>query len=71
MVQDNFAELIDYNLKDKDNREENSVLYVFTVSELNVSIKHYLESNPEYRKLSVKGEISNFKLSPSGHYYFT
>jgi exodeoxyribonuclease VII large subunit len=42
---------------------------VFTVSELNGRIKALLESN--YRFVWVKGEISNFRIPASGHYYFT
>ena len=42
---------------------------VFTVSELNNRIKGLLEAN--YRFVWVKGEISNFKIPASGHYYFT
>ena len=42
---------------------------VFTVSELNTRIKALLESN--YRFVWVKGEISNFRMPASGHYYFT
>lgn len=42
---------------------------VFTVSELNTRIKTLLESN--YRFVWVKGEISNFRIPASGHYYFT
>jgi exodeoxyribonuclease VII large subunit len=42
---------------------------VFTVSELNTRIKTLLESN--YRFVWVKGEISNFRVPASGHYYFT
>lgn len=42
---------------------------VFTVSELNTRIKGLLESN--YRFVWVKGEISNFRIPASGHYYFT
>jgi exodeoxyribonuclease VII large subunit len=42
---------------------------VFTVSELNTRIKALLESN--YRFVWVKGEISNFRIPASGHYYFT
>lgn len=42
---------------------------VFTVSELNSQIKGLLEST--YRLVWVKGEISNFRMPASGHYYFT
>ena len=42
---------------------------VFTVSELNTRIKALLEAN--YRFVWVKGQISNFRIPASGHYYFT
>lgn len=42
---------------------------VFSVSELTASIKALLE--PNFRSISVKGEISNFKLQTSGHLYFS
>lgn len=42
---------------------------VLTVSELTSAIKSVLE--PNFQALSVKGEISNFKLQSSGHLYFT
>lgn len=42
---------------------------VFSVSELTFAIKSLLE--PNFRSISVKGEISNFKLQSSGHLYFS
>ncbi len=42
---------------------------VFTVSELNAQIRGTLESN--FPLVWVKGEISNFRVPASGHYYFT
>jgi exodeoxyribonuclease VII large subunit len=42
---------------------------VFSVSELTTAIKAVLE--PTFRGISVKGEISNFKLQTSGHLYFS
>ena len=42
---------------------------VFSVSELNAQIKALLESS--YRFVWVRGEISNFRVPASGHYYFT
>lgn len=42
---------------------------IFTVSELTNAIKGVLE--PQFRAISVKGEISNFKLQTSGHLYFS
>ena len=40
-----------------------------TISELNERIKGTLESRLE--PLWVQGEISNFRMAPSGHFYFT
>ena len=42
---------------------------VFSVSELTSAIKAVIE--PTFRAISVKGEISNFKLQTSGHLYFS
>src|SRR6266581_8351396 len=42
---------------------------VFTVSELTRSIRGTLEA--KFGAVWVQGEISNYKLHPSGHQYFT
>ena len=42
---------------------------VFTVTELTRSIRGTLET--KFRAVWVQGEISNYKLHPSGHQYFT
>ena len=42
---------------------------ILTVTELTTAIKTVLE--PNFRGLSVKGEISNFKQQSSGHLYFS
>lgn len=42
---------------------------ILTVSELTSAIKALLE--PNFRSLTVRGEISNFKLQSSGHLYFS
>ncbi len=42
---------------------------VYSVSELNESIKEVIES--EFFSLHVQGEISNYKRHTSGHWYFT
>ena len=44
---------------------------VLTVSELNSHIKNLLEADPSLARVSVKGELSNYKIYPSGHHYFT
>ena len=47
---------------------ENKVL---TVTELNIFIKNMMESNPFLNRVSIKGEISNFKRHSSGHLYMS
>ena len=42
---------------------------IYTVSELNSEIKQLISG--QFRDVLVEGEISNFKLYPSGHLYFT
>lgn len=42
---------------------------VFSVTELTSAIKSLLE--PNFRSISLQGEISNFKLQTSGHLYFS
>ena len=42
-----------------------------TVTELNQAVKDALESNPFFADLCVRGELSNYKIYPSGHHYFT
>ncbi len=44
---------------------------VYEVSELNQYIKNVLESVPELDNLLIRGELSNYKIYPSGHHYFT
>lgn len=43
----------------------------YSVSELNEIIKSLLDREPLLRYVQVCGEISNFKIYPSGHAYFT
>src|SRR5436309_9716485 len=42
---------------------------IFTVSELTRNIRGTLET--KFGAVWVQGEISNYKLQPSGHQYFT
>ena len=44
---------------------------ILTVTQLNTLIKELLESEPLLSNLSVRGELSNYKIYPSGHHYFT
>ncbi|MDO4811905.1 MAG: exodeoxyribonuclease VII large subunit [Eubacteriales bacterium] len=44
---------------------------IFSVSEANNFIKTLLDQVPQLQEIYVRGEISNYKLYPSGHHYFT
>ena len=44
---------------------------VFTVSQLNAHIKQLLDGDPLLGSVAVRGELSNYKVYPSGHHYFT
>ena len=43
----------------------------FSVSELNSRIAGLLDADPVLSSVSVRGELSNYKIYPSGHHYFT
>ena len=43
----------------------------FSVSELNTRIAGLLDADPVLSSVSVRGELSNYKIYPSGHHYFT
>ena len=45
--------------------------HVFTVTELNNCVKELVESVPAFGDLLLRGEVSNYKVYPSGHHYFT
>lgn len=44
---------------------------VFSVSELNGLIKELFDHSSIFQNVSVRGELSNYKVYPSGHHYFT
>ena len=44
---------------------------IISVSELNGVVKLLLDNEPLLRDLAVRGELSNYKVYPSGHHYFT
>ena len=44
---------------------------VLSISQLNEYIKARMDQDPNLRNVAVRGEISNYKLYPSGHHYFT
>lgn len=43
----------------------------FTVTELNAHIKQLLDADMLLGNVCVTGELSNYKVYPSGHHYFT
>ena len=44
---------------------------ISSVSELNAHIKALLDGDGSLRNVTVRGELSNYKVYPSGHHYFT
>ena len=44
---------------------------VYSVSEVNALIRDLLEGDDRLRSVYVRGELSNYKIYPSGHHYFT
>ncbi len=44
---------------------------VYEVSQVNEYIKSLLDNAPGLGNLYVRGELSNYKIYPSGHHYFT
>ena len=44
---------------------------IYGVSEVNLLVKSVLDSVPQLGNICVRGEISNYKLYPSGHHYFS
>ena len=44
---------------------------VLTVTQINEYIRDTMDRDPLLTAVAIKGEISNYKLYPSGHHYFT
>lgn len=44
---------------------------ILEVSQINAYIKQMFDSEPMLQELCVRGELSNYKVYPSGHHYFT
>jgi len=44
---------------------------IFSVSDLNGKVKALLEGDLTLQNVLVQGELSNYKVYPSGHHYFT
>ena len=44
---------------------------ILTVTELNEYLKRVFDSMPRLENIYIRGELSNYKVYPSGHHYFT
>ena len=44
---------------------------VLTITQINEYLKGVMDRDPLLNGIAVKGEISNYKVYPSGHHYFT
>ena len=44
---------------------------ILSVTELNQLVRGKLERDPDLQIVCIRGEISNYKLYPSGHHYFS
>ena len=44
---------------------------VITISQINEYIRNLMDNDSLLAGVAVKGEISNYKVYPSGHHYFT
>ena len=44
---------------------------IISVGQINEYIKGRLDSDPALRNIAIRGELSNYKIYPSGHHYFT
>ena len=45
--------------------------HIFGVTEVNHLVKLLLDNEPMLSRVAVRGELSNYKMYPSGHHYFT
>ena len=45
--------------------------HVFGVTEVNHLVKLLLDGEPMLQNVAVRGELSNYKIYPSGHHYFS
>lgn len=44
---------------------------IFSITQINEYIRAKMDSDPLLAGVAVRGEISNYKMYPSGHHYFT
>ena len=45
--------------------------HIFGVTEVNQLVKLLLDNEPMLSNIAVRGELSNYKMYPSGHHFFT
>ena len=45
--------------------------HIFGVTEVNNLVKLLLDNEPMLQNICVRGELSNYKMYPSGHHYFS
>ena len=45
--------------------------HIFGVTEVNELVKLLLDNEPMLQSICVRGELSNYKMYPSGHHYFS
>ena len=45
--------------------------HIFGVTEVNHLVKLLLDGEPMLQNIAVRGELSNYKIYPSGHHYFS
>ena len=51
--------------------QEVAPVKVYSVRQVNQMVEQTLKANPDLSRISVQGEVSNFKVSASGHWFFT
>lgn len=44
---------------------------ILSITQLNDYIRNMMDTDPRLAQVAVRGEISNYKIYPSGHHYFT
>ncbi len=44
---------------------------IFSITQINEYIRSRMDADPMLGSVAVRGEISNYKMYPSGHHYFT
>ena len=44
---------------------------VLSITQINEYIRARMDADPMLTSVAVRGEISNYKVYPSGHHYFT